>query len=203
MPQDTFDDIIRGTLTQSRSILLIALGSNTQWGAKSPHQTICAGVERIRSAGGMIHAQSRFFNTPAYPPGSGPQFVNAALVVSACWTTAQALENLHAIEAELGRVRQDRWGQRTIDLDLLAHGDRVCPDANTLRRWMNLPLELQKKTVPDQLILPHPRMHERGFVLMPLADVAPDWVHPVLGQTVVQMLAALPEKALADITPIA
>jgi len=62
---------------------------------------------------------------------------------------------------------------------------------------------LQKNTVPDQLILPHPRMHERGFVLMPLADVAPDWVHPVLGQTVVQMLAALPEKALADITPIA
>ena len=203
MPQDTFDDIIRGTLTQSRSSLLIALGSNMQWGAQSPHQTICAGVERIRSAGGVIRAQSRFFNTPAYPPGSGPQFVNAALVVSAFWTTAQALENLHAIEAELGRVRQDRWGQRTIDLDLLAYGDRVCPDANTLRRWMNLPLELQKNTVPDQLILPHPRMHERGFVLMPLADVAPDWVHPVLGQTVVQMLAALPEKALADITPIA
>ena len=113
------------------------------------------------------------------------------------------MAHLHTIESELGRVRKGRWGQRTIDLDLLAHGDRVCPDERTLRDWMGLPLDLQKNTAPDRLILPHPRMHERGFVLMPLADVAPHWVHPVLGQTVVQMLAGLPDTAVQDIAPIA
>lgn len=203
MPQDMFNDKNNGMLSQSRSDFFVAAGSNMQNGPQSPYHTICAGVERIRSAGGVIRAQSRFFNTPAYPPGSGPQFVNAALVVSASWTAEQALAHLHTIESELGRVRKGRWGQRTIDLDLLAHGDRVCPDERTLRDWMGLPLDLQKNTAPDRLILPHPRMHERGFVLMPLADVAPHWVHPVLGQTVVQMLAGLPDTALQDIAPIA
>ena len=67
---------------------------------------------------------------------------------------------------------------------------------------MNLPLAEQQQTAPGQLILPHPRLHERAFVLVPLADVAPDWVHPVLRRSVSQMLDALPQDARDEVVPL-
>ena len=72
----------------------------------------------------------------------------------------------------------------------------------TVRTWMNLPLAEQQQTAPGQLILPHPRLHERAFVLVPLADVAPDWVHPVLRRSVSQMLDALPQDARDEVVPL-
>ena len=102
----------------------------------------------------------------------------------------------------MGRVRTQRWGQRVIDLDLLAAGDRVLPDPATQRHWMDLPEDQQRRLAPDTLILPHPRLHQRAFVLVPLADVAPDWVHPVLGQSVAQMRDALDPAEVAQIRPL-
>jgi 2-amino-4-hydroxy-6-hydroxymethyldihydropteridine diphosphokinase len=89
-----------------------------------------------------------------------------------------------------------------LDLDLLAVGSRILPDEIVLKNWMELSPRRQLEEAPDQLILPHPRLHERGFVLVPMVDVAPDWVHPILGRSVQQMLDGLPDAQKAEIQAI-
>ncbi|WP_299551892.1 2-amino-4-hydroxy-6-hydroxymethyldihydropteridine diphosphokinase [uncultured Tateyamaria sp.] len=186
----------------NRSKLLIALGSNMQSVVGSPTETLQNAIDSIEKAGAVVRAQSRFFRTPAVPANSGPDFVNAAIVVSAPWSSSEAIARLHEIEASLGRRRKARWEQRAIDLDLLAQDDVIRPSVAVLRTWMDLPLDKQKEMAPGQLLLPHPRMHERAFVLVPLADVAPDWVHPITRESVTQMRDALSAADLEAIVPM-
>lgn len=137
---------------------------------------------------------SRLFRTPCFPAGAGPDYVNAAavLMVPPGHDPGSVLAVLHHVEDQFGRKRLQRWGMRTLDIDLLSFGSLILPDAATQAAWRNLPPDRQIGLTPDRLILPHPRMQDRAFVLVPLADVAPDWTHPVLGRSVTEMLAVLP-----------
>lgn len=178
--------------------VLIALGANLATGADRPAETLGKAVEAIRDTGVTNLRSSRFFRTPAHPPGAGPDFVNAC--VSGGWegTPDALLAALHGIEATFGRTRTRRWGERALDLDLLACDDMVLPDAQELRRWIDLPPERQAAEAPEQLILPHPRMQDRAFVLVPLAEIAAEWRHPLLGRSVAEMLELVdPEQRKA------
>ncbi|MEM8654913.1 MAG: 2-amino-4-hydroxy-6-hydroxymethyldihydropteridine diphosphokinase [Pseudomonadota bacterium] len=202
MSQATDEVKTSGSLPQNRSELLIAVGSNMSSDIGSPVQTIKKAISDLEELGVVIRGVSRFFSTPAVPVGSGPDFVNAALVVEASWSAPEAITRLHEVEAGLGRRRSARWEQRVIDLDLLAHGDAIRPNVATVRTWMDLPPDQQQGSAPGQLLLPHPRMHQRAFVLVPLADVAPDWVHPILRRSVAEMRDALPDEEVVAITPM-
>ncbi len=153
-------------------------------------------------SGLTIRRRSRWFRTAAWPIGSGPDFVNGAVAFEADAAPVEVLSRLHRIEAQLGRVRVKRWEPRTCDIDLLACGEITLPDRATLVLWMYQAESEQRIKAPEGLILPHPRLHERAFVLVPLAEIAPEWLHPQLGQTVDQMLAALPEAARLAIVAI-
>ncbi|WP_254695978.1 2-amino-4-hydroxy-6-hydroxymethyldihydropteridine diphosphokinase [Palleronia sp. THAF1] len=146
--------------------------------------------------------RSPFYETPAYPLGSGPDFVNGVVGLDTAISADDLLAALHGIEADAGRTRAERWGPRVLDLDLLAYGDAVLPDAQTQDDWRALPSERQTAVAPGRLILPHPRLQDRAFVLVPWADIAPDWTHPRTGLTVAQMLDALPTADTAAIRPV-
>jgi 2-amino-4-hydroxy-6-hydroxymethyldihydropteridine diphosphokinase len=183
---------------------LVAFGANLPFGLLDPAATLRAAVAALAEEGLVVLALSRFYATPCFPAGAGPDYVNAAAVLDNgdAHDLASILTRLHAVEARFGRQRVQRWGMRTLDIDLLAMGDSVLPDAATQNRWRDLDPAAQIGSTPDRLILPHPRMQDRAFVLVPLADVAADWVHPLTGLSVRQMLEALPNADREAVKPL-
>ena len=136
-----------------------------------PAETLKAALTALGEAGVTVLKVSSFIETVAWPNPADPPFTNAVARVQTNLEPLALLELLHAIETDFGRVRSHVNAPRPLDLDLLAHGGTVLTGA--------------------RLSLPHPLMARRRFVLEPLAEIAPDWRHPVTGLTPVEMLAAL------------
>lgn len=181
---------------------LIALGANLGGSTGKNAEAIRDALGMIERAGIKATQTSDLWRTPAFPADSGPDFVNGCARLETALGPQALLRVLHEVEARLGRVRGARWAARVIDIDLLAAGAQILPDRATQARWMALSPQDQQRLAPDQLILPHPRLHERAFVLVPLAQIAPDWEHPVLKKTVRALERALDPAERAQIRPI-
>lgn len=179
---------------------LIAMGANLPSATGTALETLEASLKLFLLESLQIVRISKWFSTPAFPAGSGPDFVNGAVLVKTTLAPEKVLSALHRIEASMGRTREYRWEPRLCDLDLIAYDDLVLPDTETFEKWSALEIDSQQTETPGQLILPHPRLQDRSFVLVPLNDIAPDWRHPVTGFAVSEMLAALPSEDLAEIT---
>jgi 2-amino-4-hydroxy-6-hydroxymethyldihydropteridine diphosphokinase len=194
-------------IVPERSLLLIALGSNQNWQNDGPEVVIFNAVRALGEKYFNVTAVSRLWQSPSFPLGSGADYINGCVAVTlrnefAECTVSDVLAVLHEIEARFGRKRGARWASRSLDLDLLAVDGLIAPDRASYAYWHDLPLAEQKVQTPATLILPHPRMQDRAFVLVPLAEIAPQWCHPVSCMTVAQMLAALPQSEVDAIIPI-
>ncbi len=188
--------------TNGPKMALIALGSNVASRYGGPEATVRAAIAALREEAQGAFRASALYRTPFVPAGAQPDVVNAVVAMERSTAPAETLAWLHEIEAGFGRVRAARWGNRVIDLDLLGQGAAILPDRDTFARWAGLNAQQAAREAPGELVLPHPRMQERAFVLVPAADVAPDWRHPVSGQSVAEMLAALPEADVAEVRRI-
>jgi 2-amino-4-hydroxy-6-hydroxymethyldihydropteridine diphosphokinase len=171
-----------GNRTATGCIAFIGVGANLPGPDGRPALETCRqAVARLDTFSGMrLSGLSRWFLSAPVPPSGQPPYVNAvaALLVDPGITLDPAvlLARLMAVEEACGRQRSVPNAARTLDLDIIAIGNLV-------------------RGEPDP-ILPHPRAHLRAFVLAPLADVAPDWVHPILGRTATELLAALPPQEI-------
>ncbi len=183
-------------------LCLLALGGNLPSSVGTPEFTISEALKRLNVADLRLCSVSRFYQTPCFPAGAGPDYINAAVTLRSHLSATDLLSHLHSIEAAFGREREQRWGMRTLDIDLIAMGAQVLPDVATQQGWRDLALSEQVRATPEQLILPHPRLQDRAFVLGPLMDVAAHWQHPLLGLTVAEMYENLPETDQKALWPL-
>ncbi|HZK88536.1 MAG TPA: 2-amino-4-hydroxy-6-hydroxymethyldihydropteridine diphosphokinase [Stellaceae bacterium] len=154
-------------------MILIGIGSNLAAPpAETPLQTLMAALVALPRSGIEIVARSGWYSSEPIPASDQPWFVNGVAMVSCTLSPRALLDRLLAVESDFGRLRGAPNAARTLDLDLLDCESRLC-DTTTLT-------------------LPHPRLHQRRFVLAPLCEIAPDWRHPRLGSSVRELLARLP-----------
>jgi 2-amino-4-hydroxy-6-hydroxymethyldihydropteridine diphosphokinase len=153
-------------------VILIGLGANLPSAAGGPRDTLEAALRRLEEAGARVVARSRWYRTAPVPVSDQPWFVNGVARIETSLDPLALLGLLRQIEREFGRERTVRNAARTLDLDIVDYDARV-------------------QNSPD-LILPHPRMQDRAFVLLPLAEIAPGWRHPAMGKTVETLISDLP-----------
>jgi len=152
-------------------MILIGLGANLPSAVGGPQQTLEAALTELEMWGVHVIARSRWYRTAPVPRSDQPWFVNGVARIETMLSPGTLLALLRRAEQKFGRRRSVANAARTLDLDIIDYNGRV----------ENLP----------ELVLPHPRMQDRAFVLRPLAEIAPGWRHPILGKAVETLISEL------------
>ena len=162
-------------------MILVAIGANLPAADGRDPLTTCrdAAVALDMIPGLHLRGLSPWYESAPQPPSGQPNYINGVAHLHGVMDPAALLRALHAIEARAGRTRGLPNAARTLDLDIIAIGDLV-------------------RQTPD-LVVPHPRTHERAFVLRPILDIAPAWVHPILKRPVAALLADLPAQDIRQL----
>ena len=160
-------------------LILIGIGANLLSAYGSPLETCVAAVESLSDSGVHVIRQSRWYSSAPVPVSDQPWFINGVAAVISDLDPAALLEALHGVENHFGRERPEPAAARSLDLDLLDYRGG-----------------LRDGAPPPEL--PHPRLKDRAFVLLPLAEVAPDWVHPRSGENIAALIAALDPGQVAE-----
>ena len=158
-------------------MILIGLGSNLPSPVGDSAATLRAALAALNEKDIRVVSQSRFWRTAPVPVSSQPWFVNAVAAIETTFLPEDLLAQLHEIEHRFARTRYDLNAARTLDLDILDYNG-LCRD--------------------EAPILPHPRLSERAFVLLPLQDIAPQWIHPSNGISLATLIARLPSDQRAE-----
>ena len=157
-----------------RTSILIGIGANlSPDGYATPREGCEAAIASLADLVIDVVAVSPWYETAPVPVSDQPWFNNAVIAATTSMSSADALAALHRVEARFGRIRTVRNAARVLDLDLLDYGGRTSDD--------------------DRISIPHPRLHERAFVLLPMRDVAPGYTHPLNGLGINDLIAALPD----------
>lgn len=153
-------------------MILIALGANLPSRFGEPEQTLKRAVSAIQARGIRVVKQSSIWKTAPVPVSDQPWYRNAVIRVETNLSALALLEVLHEIEADFGRIRSEKNAPRLLDLDLIAYNTDIIKE--------------------EGVFVPHSRMHNRAFVLKPLQEIAPQWIHPVLKRSVADLIKGLP-----------
>ena len=157
----------------NRTSIFIGIGANlSPDGYATPREGCEAAIASLAELGIDVVALSPWYETAPVPVSDQPWFNNAVIAATTSMSAADALAALHRAETRFGRIRTVRNAARVLDLDLLDYGGRTYHD--------------------DNISIPHPRLHERAFVLLPMRDVAPGYTHPLNGLCINDLIAALP-----------
>ena len=156
--------------TSNLQTVYLLLGSNLG----NRKEILEKAIELIAQKVGIIISQSKDYETKPWGVTDQPDFLNLAIAVYTNQSAWEVLERTQSIENQLGRVRKEKWAARLIDIDILFYGDEIINESD--------------------LKVPHPLMQERDFALTPLAEIAPNFVHPILGKTVLELRDILLSK---------
>jgi len=169
---------------RGRDMIFIGLGANLMHpNYGEPIKTVTAAVRALDEAGLKVIRRSTWYKSAPVPMSDQPWFVNGVAEVETDKSAEDVLRILHEVEREFGRIREIKWEARVLDLDLIDyHGQSS-----------------DNKTQSSGGVFPHPHMHERAFVLVPLQELVADWRHPILKKTISELLTRMDIQQLQPI----